>query len=211
MKNLLFPLLLFVVMLNANAQFLNWGIKGGVNYNGNGDLREIINEADFDKLSSNEEIGYHFGLLAEIKLPLFLYIRPELLYTHTESSYKGSNDQTKLKMDRFDLPVLLGFRVLKVGRFFLGPSFQFVMNTDLTDTENLTNIKNIRSEDFVVAGQVGIGLNFGRFGGDIRWETGFTESEASFIGNNLNTGDTRLLVDTQSQQFLLSVYYKFNK
>lgn len=211
MKNLLFPLLLFVVMLNANAQFLNWGIKGGVNYNGNGDLRAIINEADFDKLSSNEEIGYHFGLLAEIKLPLFLYIRPELLYTHTESSYKGSNDQTKLKMDRFDLPVLLGFRVLKVGRFFLGPSFQFVMNTDLTDTENLTNIKNIRSEDFVVAGQVGIGLNFGRFGGDIRWETGFTESEASFIGNNLNTGDTRLLVDTQSQQFLLSVYYKFNK
>lgn len=211
MKNLLFPFLFFAAIMSANAQFLNWGVKGGVNYNVNGDLRASIDNADFDKLSSNEEVGYHFGLLAEIKLPLFLYIRPELLYTHTESSYQGTDDKTKLKMDRFDLPVLLGFRVLKVGRFFLGPSFQFVMNTDLSDTENIDQIKNIKSEDFVVAGQIGIGLNFGRFGGDIRWETGFTESEASFIGNNVNIGDTKLLVDTQNQQFLLSVYYKFNK
>jgi len=211
MKNLLFLFVFFAAILNTSAQFLNWGVKGGLNYNVNGDLRATISEADFGKLSSNEEIGYHFGILAEIKLPLFLYIRPELLYTHTESSYQGDMDQTRLKMDRIDLPVLLGFRVLKIGRFFLGPSLQLVMNTDLSDTDNIDNIKNIRSEDFVVAGQVGIGINFGRFGGDIRWETGFTEAEALFIGDNLSPGDSELLVDTQNQQFLLSLYYKFNK
>jgi len=211
MKKLIAFVVFLCISVSVNAQFLSYGIKAGLNYNVNGDLRAYNNGVEIDELSSNEEVGYHFGLLAEIKLPLFLYIRPELLYTHTESSYQGSEDQTKLKTDRIDLPVLLGLRVLKIGRIFLGPSFQYALNTDLTDTENIDNIKNISSDDFVVAGQVGIGLDFGRFGGDIRWETGFTQSEAEFIGDNIDIGDTELLVDTQNQQFLISIYYKFNK
>ena len=73
------------------GQFLNFGFKGGVNYNVNGDLRAAVTEIDLYSpvFKSSEEVGYHIGMLAEIKLPLFLYIRPELVYTHTESSYKS--------------------------------------------------------------------------------------------------------------------------
>ena len=211
MKNLLFALLFFGSILSANAQFLNWGVKAGLNYNANGDLLVVSEEIISDPFSSNQELGYHFGLLAEIKLPLFLYIRPELLYTHTESSYPIEDSEAKLKMDRVDIPVLLGFRVFKIGRFFLGPSFQYIINTDLSSSENIANIKTVSYDDFNIAAQVGIGLNFGRFGTDIRWEASFLDTQGIFRVDDIDVEDVNVAVDTDSMQFLLSIYWKFEK
>ncbi|MEL4454663.1 porin family protein [Lutimonas vermicola] len=206
MKNLCLFLVLFCFALSAHAQFLNWGIKGGINYNENGDLRTIADGGPLS-FSSSEEVGYHIGILSEIKLPLFLYIRPELIYTHTESSYKLEGDKSKLKMNKLELPVLLGFRVFKIGRFFFGPNFSYVMNTKLSVPESIERVSNLTSDDFLVSGQVGLGLNFGKLGADIRWETGFSDSEASFIREN--TDIDFALVDTSNSQFILSFYYKF--
>ncbi len=105
MKNFFLLLALFGALHFGHAQFLNWGVKGGINYNSNGDLR-ATDFSDFAEIGSGEETGYHLGLLAEIKLPLFLYIRPELIYTHTESSYSSGGERTRLKMDKIEAPVL---------------------------------------------------------------------------------------------------------
>lgn len=212
-KSILLFFTLFIC-LNSNAQFLNFGLKGGVNYNSNGDLRAftISNPGEITKFSSNEETGYHLGMLAEIKLPLFLYIRPELVYTHTESSYNIETEKGKLKMDKLELPVLLGFRVFKFGRFFFGPNFSYVLNTKLSVPETVESISNVDYDDFTVSGQIGLGVNFGKIGADIRWETGFTESEASFIQNIANDTNTNIgIADTSHSQFILSFYYKFKK
>jgi len=206
MKNLYLLLVVLCLSLGANAQFLNWGIKGGVNYNENGDLR-TINAGNPISLSSNQEVGYHVGILSEIKLPLFLYIRPELVYTHTQSSYELDEDKGTLKLDKLELPVLVGFRVFKIGRFFFGPNFSYIMNTKLSVPESVEGVSNISSDDFLVSGQVGLGLNFGKLGADIRWETGFSDSEASFIRDNTDLDFA--LVDTSHSQFILSFYYKF--
>jgi len=210
MKNFFFIVALFSGLIAGQAQFLNWGVKGGINYNANGDLR-ATDFSDLAEVGSGEEAGYHLGLLAEIKLPLFLYIRPELIYTHTESSYESEGERSKLKMDKIEAPVLLGFRILKIGRFFFGPSFQYIINTDLTPTESLDEIRNIDYDDFTVSGQVGLGLNFGRFGADVRWETGFTESEADFIAGSIENNPVALNVDTSHDQFILSFYWKFGR
>ena len=210
MKNLYLFLVFCCLTFSANAQFLNWGIKGGVNYNVNGDIYALDSSDEiFDTFSSSEEIGYHFGILAEIKLPLFLYIRPELIYTHTESSYDFGNDNGKLKMDKLELPVLVGFRVFKIGRFFFGPNFSYIIDTKLSAPES---IKNVTYDDFTVSGQIGLGLNFGKVGADIRWETGFTDSQASFISENVapDSSDFNFgYADTSHSQFILSFYYKF--
>jgi outer membrane protein with beta-barrel domain len=206
MKKLLFTLILFGTFSVTNAQFFNFGIKGGVNYNSNGDLFTNAELEDvFTTISSDNETGFHFGVLAEIKFPFWLYLRPELVYTHTESSYSIGGNKTILKKDLIEAPILVGFRVFKIGRFFFGPSFQYAVNTDLKNL-SIDNIKKINSDDFTVAGQVGIGLNLGRIGADIRWETGFTDSAALFQGNFASA-----VVDTSQQQFILSFYYKFNK
>lgn len=211
MRTLIFlaALVFTLSSFEAKAQFINFGIKGGVNYNSNGDLRATDFEF-VERISSSEETGFHVGLLSEIKLPLFMYIRPELVYTHTESSYKSGEDKSRYKMDKIEAPILLGFRVLRIGRFFFGPSFQYVINTDLSTTENLERITELSTDDFTVSGQIGIGLNLGRFGADVRWETGFTESEANYIGEVIgNDNPVALNLDTQHQQFILSFYYKF--
>ena len=113
-------------------------------------------------------------------------------------------------MDKIEAPVLLGFRVLRIGRFFFGPSFQYIINSDLSTTENLEKVTELSSDDFTVSGQIGIGLNLGRFGADVRWETGFTDSEANFIGEVTgNENPVALNLDTSHQQFIISFYYKF--
>lgn len=212
MKKIILILLMIGSFSIANAQFLNFGIKGGINYNSNGDLRSL----DFSdisenvKISSEEETGYHFGVFTEMKLPLWLYVRPELYYEHTESSYEGAVDKTKLKLDKINAPILVGIRVLSIGRVFLGPSFHYTISTDLKDTPSFNNIKTISSDDFSVGGQIGIGLELGRIGADIRWETGFTDTEAIFVGDVLDgLGGESIKIDTSPQQFILSFYYKF--
>ena len=212
MKKLFILSLFLLISPMVFGQFLNFGFKGGVNYNVNGDLRAAVTEIDLDSpvFKSSEEVGYHIGMLAEIKLPLFLYIRPELVYTHTESSYKSEAGNTKLKMDKLDLPVLVGFRVLKIGRFFFGPNFQYIMSQDLSTIENIDNITKVSADDFIVSGQIGIGIDIGKFGADVRWETGFTDSEANFIGDIGELEEAvDLNVDTSAQQFILSFYFTF--
>ena len=210
-----FALTLFLIgsFTIANAQFLNFGIKGGINYNSNGDLRSVSGFSeiiDNVKISSDEETGYHFGVFTEIKLPLWLYVRPELYYEHTESSYQVADDKTKLKLDKINAPILVGIRVLRIGRIFLGPTFNYTISTDLKDTPSFDNVKTISSDDFSVGGQIGIGLELGRIGADIRWETGFTDTEAIFVGDVLNDiGGEEIKIDTSPQQFILSFYYKF--
>lgn len=209
MKQLLLLLSFLLLGTNAEAQFLNFGVKGGVNYNANGDLRAFDGN-NYLRIPSSEESGYHLGLLAEIKLPLWMYLRPELQYTHTESSYSVEGNSSKLKMDKIEAPVLLGFRVLKIGRVFFGPNFQYLVNTDLTDTSVLQDVRDLSSDDLSVAGQFGIGLNLGKFGLDLRWETGFTDSEANFIGEIVGEdAQAALQVNTKPQQFIFSLYYKF--
>ena len=212
MKKVFFMLLLIGSFSIANAQIFNFGIKGGINYNSNGDLRgagfsEIVDNV---RISSDEETGFHVGILTEMKLPLWLYLRPELYYEHTESSYTGEHDKTKLKLDKINAPILIGIRFLGIGRVFLGPSFHYTISTNLKDTPSFDNIKTISSDEFSVGGQIGVGLNLGKFGADIRWETGFTDTEAVFVGDALETiGGESIRIDTSPQQFILSFYYKF--
>ena len=213
MKKLVLTILLIGSFSIVNAQFLNFGIKGGINYNSNGDLRSISGFSeiiDNVKISSDEETGYHFGAFTEIKLPLWLYVRPELYYEHTESSYQSADDKTKLKLDKINVPILVGIRVLRIGRVFLGPTFNYTISTDLKDTPSFDNVKTISSDDFSVGSQIGVGLELGRIGADIRWETGFTDTEAIFVGDVLNDlGGESIKIDTSPQQFILSFYYKF--
>ncbi len=204
MKKIFITLLLIGSFSITNAQIFNFGIKGGINYNSNGDLSIDNLRTSFD---SDQETGYHVGIFTEMKLPLWLYLRPELYYTHTNSSYKHEGDTADLTMDKIDMPVLLGLRFLKIGRIFVGPSFHYNMNTKLKGSEIIDDLKEVSSDDFTVGAQFGLGLEIGKLGVDIRWETGLSDSEAKYIYNNIDLGG--ITVDTSQQLFMLNIYYKF--
>ena len=67
-----------------------FGIKGGLNYNANGDYFESIEQNVEDP---GRNIGYHIGLFG--KIGNRLYFRPELVYTRTKSDYTLLSEQCK--------------------------------------------------------------------------------------------------------------------
>lgn len=192
-KTLVFTLLLglgYFAMAQSGSGF---GLKAGLNYNGNGDYYNSAVDA-FENPDRNA--GYHVGIWG--KIGNRIYVRPELVYSSTASGY----DEGDLKIKKLDLPVLLGAKIIGPLHAFAGPSFQYLLNTEFSDI-TFDNVEN----DFTVGLNLGAGLNLGKLGIDVRYERGFNENEISFINNNITTltGDR---VDTRPDQIILSFSLK---
>ena len=167
-----------------------FGIKGGLNYNGNGDYFESIGA---NAENPDRNIGYHLGVFG--KIGDRFYFKPELVYTSTKSSY----DNDDFQMKKFDAPLLVGVKVLGPVSVFGGPSLQYIVDTDF-DGITIDDVE----DDFSVGLNFGIGLNFNKIGVDLRYERGFSENEATFINNNLGSGVVSR-IDTRPDQLILSL------
>ena len=193
-KLIISTVLLTVIGLTSNAQNgTGFGIKGGLNYNGNGDYFESIGDA---AQHPDKTIGYHLGFFG--KFGDKIYFRPELVYTSTKSDY---NDGT-FKMNKLDAPLLVGLRFFHFINVFGGPSLQYILNTDFNDI-NINDVKN----DVTVGLNFGIGVEINKVGIDLRYERGFNNNEATFIDNNLG-GTVVSSIDTRPEQLILSLSVK---
>ncbi|WP_372755811.1 outer membrane beta-barrel protein [Mariniflexile sp.] len=190
MKNLFLILLLVTVIpTTAFAQSATgFGLKGGLNYNANGDYFESIGD---NAQHPDRNVGYHIGLFGKIGNQI--YFKPEVVYTSTKSDY---NDDS-FEMQKLDAPLLVGLKVLGPISVFGGPSLQYILDTEF-DGISISEVK----DEFSVGLNFGIGLNFNKVGIDVRYERGFSDNEATFIGNN-GVGTSRL--DTRPEQLILSL------
>lgn len=175
-----------------------FGIKGGVNYNQNGDLRlDAVGDAAEDIVQGSDgKVGYHVGMFGKLAFSR-LYIRPELVYTKTQSAY-NLNDGTKYDISKLDLPVLFGAEIIGPLHIFAGPAFQYMLTNDLEDFSI-----NDAEKDFTVGLHIGAGVNLGRLGLDVRYERGFSENEAEFVGENVTDISGR--VDSRPSQIIFAV------
>lgn len=190
-KSLLLAFLLVSISSFTFAQsssITGFGIKGGLNYNANGDYFESVNSVS---KSPDRNVGYHIGIFGKIGNQI--YFKPELVYTSTKSDY----DNASFKMQKLDAPLLVGIKVIGPLSVFAGPSFQYILDSDFNGI-SINDIEN----DFSVGLNFGIGVNINRLGIDLRYERGFSNNEATFIGNN-GIGTDRL--DTRPDQLILSL------
>ena len=100
-------------------------------------------------------------------------------------------------MQKVDVPLLVGLKVLGPISVFGGPSFQYILDTEF-DGVSINNI----DKDLSVGLNFGIGLNLNKIGIDVRYERGFSNNEANFLNNN-NIDTSRL--DTRPDQLILSL------
>lgn len=173
----------------AQAGGSGFGLKGGINFNSNGDLK-------FDELpdiSPDTGVGFHVGVWGRIGG--VAYMRPELVYTEINSDYDGET----FKMRKLDLPVLFGHRFLGIFHGFIGPSFQYVLNTDLEDID-ISDVEN----NFTVGFQIGGGINLGKLGIDLRYERGLSPNYIDIIGDEV----AGIRLDTRPSQLILGLSYK---
>jgi len=183
-----FTLIGFTAFAQSDSGF---GLKAGLNYNGNGDYFESIGDAAREP---DKNLGFHVGLYGKLDLGR-VYIRPELFYTQTKSDYEDDS----FEMSKIDVPVLLGIKILGPLHIFAGPSFQYILNTEF-DGITIDDVEN----DFSVGAHFGAGVNLGRLGIDVRYERGFGDNEARFINTNLTTLPNSR-VDTRPEQIILSL------
>lgn len=187
-KTLLVAVFALIGMTAFAQKDSGFGIKGGLNYGGNGDYFDSVRDA-YENPDKN--VGYHFGIYG--KLGDRLYLRPELVYTHIKSGYDGDN----FKMSKLDVPVLIGAKIIGPLHLFAGPAFQYILNTDF---EGIT-IGDVEN-DFTVGMNIGAGVTLGRLGIDLRYERGFSDNEVSVLSaNSIPTGDR---IDARPDQLILS-------
>ena len=146
MKKIIFAcFLLTLVTKNSQAQ-LQFGLKGGINYNS--DSFESVSN---DVLNgAKTKTGIHTGLWLRAKLPVIgLYIRPEIVYTELNNSVNyespfSAPKTTDFKFRKIDVPVLIGKKFLGIGNVFAGPSFQYILSSDF----ELNDLREVSTESF---------------------------------------------------------------
>ena len=204
--NLLKKIVLLIFILSFSISFsqdddkkLSFGFTAGFNYNSNG---EYVTEGTLTEVSqqftSEKKTGYHAGIYIQYNMS-GMYLRPEILYTKTKSVYDSTDfDQTKI-----DVPILVGFDIIKPVSLFLGPSVQYVLESTLEDIE----VNNIDVEsDLGLNFQAGIAIQLHRqIRIDIRYEKG--------ISNNLlkvkdDTNSVIAELNTKPEQIILGVSLK---
>ena len=199
MKRVLLIMCLTLGLSQVATAQLQFGVKAGVNYNNNGDLK-LSNVVGNAIEGADAKSGFHAGIWLRGKLPIIgIYIRPEIVYTQVKSEYLFKGASTSYDFQKIDVPVLVGKKFFGVANVFIGPSFQYVLGTDF----GISTANEINLDKFSLGLQTGFGLEFGKLGIDVRWERGLSSSEASFA-----EGVGEFTIDNRTNQMILGVSYR---
>lgn len=193
MKKIIFVFVLALGLSQTTNAQIDFGIKGGLNYNNAGD--GAFKDAGQDILDgAKAKTGFHAGVWFRGNLPVIgLYIRPEIVYTQVKSEYVYNSNSSDYDFKKIDVPVLLGKRFLGFGNAFIGPSFQYIID----DSFNFSGLSTDEFDKFSVGLQMGFGVEFGKLGVDVRWERGLSNTEAKFANN--------ITVDNRTNQIIFGV------
>jgi len=193
MKKILLIAIMFVAYNTANAQ-ISYGIKGGLNYN-------YASISGIEDLAVDNKVGYNVGGFLRVKIPILgLYVQGEPTYTRLNAEITdrtGNLGTTTLGSNRFDLPVLAGFK-LAIFRIYAGP----VMSWNLGSSVDWNDYEVVVNDAMSVGGQVGVGVELGRLMVDVRYEGGISH-ELSLAGIDNSNFDNR------GSQLILGLAFKF--
>lgn len=164
---LLIIMSLFLGISALAQQGSGFGFKGGMNYNTSG---KYFKDAGQIFSSPSENMGYHLGVFFQLS-SYDISLRPEMIYTKSKfETSLGAVDYQKV-----DLPVLVKMRLFKVIGFSIGPSLHYTFDEKFSVPENFQ-----KTEPFGLGFQMGLGVNIGPVGLDLRFEREMNERKYSF-------------------------------
>lgn len=193
--------ILILTMLFSGATFAQsgFGVTAGLNYADNGEIQySDVTAAGEDAIKGGDsKAGYHAGLYYRAEIAGF-FLKPELLYTQTKSSYEFNDSNAEYKIQKLDLPIMVGVDIIGPINVFAGPSLQYILDNDFEGV-TLGDFEN----EFTVGAQFGAGVQFGGFGVDVRYERGLKENEAAVL--DLDNPEGLQRVDARPSQIILSL------
>lgn len=120
--------LVFAGAYNAQAQLIQFGLKGGANF-------PSISEQGGVAYTYDANTGWHAGAAVQLKIPI-VKVGAEFLYSSNKAIQSVTLDE--LETAHFTIPVFAKLSLLKIINIHTGPQFSFIMNA----TENGNDIKD---------------------------------------------------------------------
>ena len=193
-------LILFVSSVTAFGQSAQFGLKGGLNFGSTGDITTLDNQS-FD---GDNRVGFHLGLYSKFKF-LGIFVQPELVYTRLNTEYSQDGANTDYNFSKLDIPLLVGLDIVGPLSIKAGPAFQLSLNNDL-DLDGFE--ANDPENTFTIGYQIGAGLQLGRLGIDLRYESAFSENDTSVTSDLTDIANTQFTIDSRPSQWILSLSYQ---
>ena len=197
MKKFLFALIFALGATQAFSQN-GIGIKAGLS----------STKLDFDSkefVPTDAQTGYHIGLFGRFGGAGF-FVQPELLFTQTKGQFAfvpngvtGSSapQNYEAQFNRLDIPVMAGFRFLKVMRVMAGPIASININSELKNAPDNIGEADFKSATFGY--QAGLGVDIGNLSVEGKYEGGLSK-----VTDNIGAYST----DNRINQWVLSVGFK---
>lgn len=153
------------------------GIKGGVN------LTTISTDAGSFKNNIVESYanrtGFVFGIYGRIGDKL--YLQPEVMVASKGGEISINNQNYKVKYTDLDIPLLVGFKVIKTFRIMAGPVASIKVSEDETLRNALKNVTGNPDDAFANASfgyQAGVGLKLMGLDLELRRQGSLTDVSA---------------------------------
>jgi opacity protein-like surface antigen len=162
-KEIVLAVLLILGISTSQAQLVQFGVKGGLNY-------ANYTSGDVASFNINAITSYHLGAVMEVRVFENFAIQPELLYSSQGSELDGFGDQIKNELGYLSLPVLAKFYLTSNELSLeLGPQASV-----LVSERNNVNSEDSNTFDFAIAGGLSYKITKGLFV-SARYAAGLTE------------------------------------
>ena len=112
--------LVFAGAYNAQAQLVQFGLKGGLNF-------PSINEQGSLAYNYDANTGWHAGAVVQLKVPI-VKVGAEFLYSSNKAVQSVTLEE--LKTAHFTIPVYGKISLFKIIQIHTGPQFSFIMNAE---------------------------------------------------------------------------------
>jgi hypothetical protein len=205
MKSRIFILLALLLSASLSGQHVRFGIRGGIN-SSHIKLNDFTGSNFELEYAKGHEIGYHFGVMSQIKV-LGFYVQPELLFTTAKNDIRVTNtirhtfEIGSQNFYKIDVPVLAG---VKLGPLKLqaGPVATMALGTRIRDINEIELQQSFKGLTFGY--QAGVGLELSSLLIDVKYE-----GNLSKLGDAVEIGNTRYNFDQRMSQWILSLGFLF--
>ena len=197
MKKLAIYLVALLTAQVAHAQILELGVKAGLS-----GCTLQLEDTKSVSMTTESNTTYNFGVYGRVKVPVIgFYVQPELMINSRASNFTVEDAGTKTiflnKVNYFEIPVMFGFKILKIARFYGGPNFQFVTNqtTEIPANNPLFVKSDLKSS--TTGMQFGIGADLARIRADLKWDANMGSMRTPFIYNGISPNMTSSMISLQ--------------
>ena len=188
---------------------ITFGIKANMLYQSDKPTWANIENGTNNILNNNgkNNVGYNAGISVKVNTPLGIFIQPELYYTSfsNEFTVPSTNTTIKVKNNRADLPVLVGYNLLgKTIGVYAGPVASYKLSTD----NQYNDFKENATKQFTVGYQFGAQVTVSKLVVSARYEGAFSKDQREFINTNLSNNQT-IRYDNRPNLLMFGLGYNF--